>query len=86
MPRRVRRLHKGLLALTCFFIFGAGMASIAVIALLWPVGRLDSIWRLNPEAHTAFLAMGRWAVAIMAVVAAACGLAALGLWKRARWP
>jgi hypothetical protein len=46
---------------------------------------LESIWRLNPQAHTSFLAMGSWAIALMGVVAVACGSAAVGLWRRTRW-
>ena len=53
--------------------------------LLWPGGRLEPIWRLNPQAHAAFLGIGRWAVALMGAVAGACGLTAWGLWMRARW-
>lgn len=29
--------------------------------------------------------MGRWALALMVAVAVACGLAAVGVWTRARW-
>ena len=76
---------RGLLALSGFFALGALTALITVLALLTPRGPLDSIWRLNPQAHTAFLTMGTWAIALMAVVAAACGSAAIGLWRRTRW-
>jgi uncharacterized membrane protein (DUF2068 family) len=68
-----------------FFGLGALMATLTAIALLTPGRGLEPIWRLNPEAHVAFLSMGRWGVALMVVVAAACALSAVGLWIRARW-
>ena len=77
--------HKGLLVLTGFFAFGAAMASLAVVALLWPGGGLEAMWRLNPQAHSALQGMGRLAVVLMGTVAGACGLAAWGLWTRTRW-
>jgi hypothetical protein len=57
-----------------------------MLALAFPGSYLESIWRLKPEAQSEFQAMGRGAsVALMAVVAAACGLAAVGLAKNAEW-
>ena len=43
------------------------------------------MWRLNPQAHIAFLGMGLWAILLMLVVSAACVLSAVGLWIRAWW-
>src|SRR5574342_1410961 len=68
-----------------FFGLGALMATLTAIALLTPGRGLEPMWRLNPDAHVAFLSMGRWAVALMVVVAAACALSAVGLWIRAPW-
>ena len=75
----------GLIALSGFFALGALIATTACIALLLP-GRLwEPMWRLNPQAHPAFLRMGPWAIALMATVASTCALAAVGLWRRTRW-
>lgn len=43
------------------------------------------LWRLNPEARIALSSMGPLGVALMAVVAAACALSAIGLAKLAQW-
>ena len=76
---------RGLLALSGFFALGAVIALITALAIVMPGGPLDPIWRLNPQAHTSFLTMGTWAIALLGVVAAACGSAAVGLWRRAWW-
>jgi hypothetical protein len=75
----------GLWLLVAFFAFGTLMAAASAVALLFPGGALDPFWRLNPRAHRDFLAMDGWAPPLMFAVALACGLAAVGLWSRARW-
>ena len=81
----MHRRPAGLIALAGFFALGAVIASATGVALRWPGTVLEPMWRLNPQAHTAFLGMGAWAVPLMLVVAAACALAAIGLWQRTRW-
>ena len=61
------------------------MAGTTCLALLFPVSEWAVVWRLNPEAHGAFQAMGFWAIVLMCCVATACALAATGLWNRTRW-
>ena len=56
-----------------------------MFALVFPGGFLEPIWRLKPEARVEFQQIGSWSVALMAIVGAACGLAALGLAKSAEW-
>ena len=75
----------GVTALSLFFVFGALMASLTALMLLFPGSFLEPLWRLNPRAHEGFAAMGVWAVLVMAVVASACATAAIGLWRSARW-
>jgi hypothetical protein len=75
----------GLLLLSAFFVFGALMASLAFLGLVFPEGPLEPMWRLNRHAQVALLALRWWGVLLMLGVAAACALAALGLWTRARW-
>jgi hypothetical protein len=81
----MRRPSTGLVALSGFFSCGAIVATVTCLALLVPGSRLEPIWRLNPDAHRAFVSMGVWAVALMLVVAGVCTFAALGIWIRARW-
>jgi len=61
------------------------MCGLTVLLLLVPGSALDSLWRLNPEAHQAFESAGIWAIALMVALAMACGFAAIGLWRGRRW-
>jgi len=71
--------------LALFFMFGTCMCGLTIALLLFPSGVLDSLWRLNPEAHAAFQRMGRLSILLMAVVGIACTSAAIGLARNARW-
>ena len=72
--------------LVIFFASGALICLLVVLALASPRGSLDSIWRLKPEAHTQFQQIGSGAsIALMTLVGAACGLAAIGLARNAEW-
>ena len=56
-----------------------------MLALAFPGGFLEPIWRLKPDARVEFQKIGSASVALMAVVGAACGLAAVGLARNAEW-
>jgi len=75
----------GITALSFFFVFGTAMSFITVVALVFPGSFLEPMWRLNPRARETFAGLGVWAVVLMSVVCVACALAALGLWRGARW-
>ena len=75
----------GLTLLTAFFVFGALMAFLAFLERLLSGGFLEPIWRLNPDAHRALAELGAWGMLLMAAVAIACALAAIGLWIQAQW-
>ncbi len=75
----------GLKLLAIFFAFGACMCGLTVGLLLFPGSALDSLWRLNPEAHAAFQWIGRLSILLMAIVGVACALAAIGLARNAKW-
>ena len=68
-----------------FFGFGAIMCALTIELLLFPGTTFDSLWRLNPDAHTAFQSIGRWAIALMLVVGIGCTFAAIGLWRKRGW-
>jgi len=80
-----QRVPLGIRLLSAFFAIGAVICLITIIALLFPGGALDPIWRLNPEAHAQFQEIGRLSILLMFVVGSACGSAAIGLATRARW-
>jgi hypothetical protein len=76
----------GRILLVIFFAAGTLISLVVMFALVFPGSDLESIWSLKPEAQTQFQAIGRGtSVALMAVVAGACGLAAVGLAKNAEW-
>jgi hypothetical protein len=69
-----------------FFAVGAFISIIVMLALAFPGSSLDSIWLLKRAALTQFQAIGNGtSVALMAVVAAACAFAAVGLARHTEW-
>jgi hypothetical protein len=75
----------GVTLLVIFFAAGALICLVTMLALAFPGGMLEPIWRLRPDAQIEFQKIGSWSVALMAVVGAGCGLAAIGLAKNAEW-
>jgi hypothetical protein len=71
--------------LVIFFGAGALICIVVMLALAFPGGFLEPIWRLRPDARTEFQEFGEWSIALMAAVGAACGLAAFGLARDAEW-
>jgi hypothetical protein len=71
--------------LVIFFAGGALICLVTMLALAFPAGLLEPIWRLKPAARVEFQKIGRASVALMAVLGAACGLAAAGLAKNREW-
>jgi hypothetical protein len=55
----MRSLPLGIKLLSAFFAFGATICVITIVALLFPGGAIEPIWRLNPDAHVAFQQIGR---------------------------
>src|SRR5947199_3676450 len=66
----------GMKLLARFFAFGACMCALTIWLLLFPGGALDSLWRLNPEAHAAFQRIGGLLSLLMVSVSVACALVA----------
>jgi hypothetical protein len=80
-----QRVPLGIKLLAAFFGFGAAMSLMTTVMLTFPGSALDSLWRLNPDAHDAFQYLGKLSILLMLIVGAACALAAIGLLRRARW-
>ena len=70
--------------LAAFFAFGTLMCALTVTLLIFPGTALDSLWRLNPDAHQAFESLGAVAIVLMLIIGIACGSAAVGLWRGVR--
>jgi hypothetical protein len=81
----VRHLPIGIVALVGLFVVGVAASGLSGLALLVPESALKHIWRLNPQAHQALVSLGPAAVALMFAVCVACGLAAMGLFRRIWW-
>ena len=75
----------GVNVLAVFFLFGAGIAGLASLSLLFPRGALELIWHLKPQAHTPLASLGPVGVGLMAIVSIACAAAALGLRSLDGW-
>jgi hypothetical protein len=75
----------GIILLVIFFAAGALICGGVMLALAFPGGILEPIWRLRPDARAEFQEFGVWSIALMAAVGAACGLAAFGLARGAEW-
>ena len=71
--------------LVIVFAAGAVISLVTMLALAFPGGFLEPIWRLKPEARVDFQQIGNWSIALMGVVGVACGLAAVGLARQAEW-
>ena len=80
-----RRRSVGTTLLVIFFAAGALICLVTMLALAFPGGFLEPIWQLKPEARVEFQRIGSASVALMAVVGAACALAAVGLARNAGW-
>jgi len=61
------------------------MCAITAALLLFPGSALDSVWRLNPEAHGAMQSFGKWSILLMTTLGTGCTFAAVGLWCGAMW-
>ncbi|MDP9254548.1 MAG: hypothetical protein M3O66_06395 [Verrucomicrobiota bacterium] len=83
MNQRHRSVATTLLVI--FFATGALICLVTMLALAFPGGFLEPIWRLKPDARTEFQKIGNASVSLMAVVGAACGVAAVGLARNAEW-
>jgi hypothetical protein len=80
-----RRRGVGTTLLVIFFAAGALICLVTMLALAFPGGFLEPIWRLKPEARVEFQRIGSASVLLMAVVGTACGLAAAGLARNTEW-
>lgn len=76
---------RGVNALAALFVFGAAMAGLASLALLFPGGALEPVWQLNPVARTQLASLGPVGIGLMVMVSIACAGAALGLRSLAGW-
>jgi len=75
----------GISTLSIFFLAGALISFTASTSLLFPNSFTEPMWRINPRAHKHLSELGPWAAVLLMAVSMSCALAAVGLWRRARW-
>lgn len=75
----------GITALSLFFFAATAITLVAAVSLLYPNGFLEPIWKLNPRGRAGLGVIGIWAVLLFSVVCLACAVAAVGLWRGARY-
>ncbi len=68
-----------------FFSAGALISLASAVALLFPGGPLNEMWRLNPRAHEHFARMSFWAPLLLCIVSLLCATAGIGLWQLKLW-
>src|SRR5882762_7378155 len=81
----VARLPRGMTAIGIFLFFGALVASLAGITLVWRGTALDRMWTLNPRAHNELAPLGQPMGLLFLSLAVALALAGTGWLKRRRW-
>ena len=85
---RVNKTHPaatGFTAVGVFLCFGAAMAALAALSLLWPGTPLDRAWILNPMAHSQLFARRLIFGPMFVLLSFALTCAALGWFQRRRW-
>lgn len=75
----------GLAIVTAFLVSATMMALVVSAALLFPTRAFDALWRLNPEARSAFQSMGKLSSLLLFVVGIVAGAAAFGVHRRRGW-
>lgn len=79
--------HKlpGFFAIGLFLFFGAIMASLAAITLLWRGTALDRIWALNPTAYLQLAPLGGTVGILFLLLGAALASAGIGWFRHRLW-
>jgi len=68
-----------------FLFFGAAMASLAAITLLWRDTPLDRVWNLNPTAYARLAPRGRIVGILFLALSAILVTAGIGWFRRRLW-
>lgn len=68
-----------------FLFFGAVMAGLAAITLLWRGTPLDRIWNLNPIAYKQLAPLGAKVGILLLLLSAALATAGIGWFRRRLW-
>lgn len=75
----------GFSAIGLFLFFGAIMASLAAITLMWRGTSLDRLWALNPTAYKQLAPLGGTVGILFLLLGVALGGAGIGWFRRRLW-
>jgi hypothetical protein len=75
----------GFAAVGIFLFFGATMASLVAITLLWRGTSLDRIWSLNPKAYEQLAPLGGTVAILFTLLGVALAAAGIGWFRRRLW-
>lgn len=76
---------RGFTAIGVFLFFGALMASLAAITMLWRGTALDRVWALNPIAYKQLATLGGAVGVLFLLLSAALTMAGIGWFQRRIW-
>jgi hypothetical protein len=93
MPDNEHRVHEpsdaptpsGFAAIGVFLFFGATMASLGAISLIWRGTSLDRMWSLNPTAYRQLLPLGRSVGMLFVLLGVALATAGIGWFRHRLW-
>ena len=85
MRSAVGRKARGFNAIGIFLFFGAVVAGLAAITLLWQGTPLDRLWVLNQMAYNRLVPMGRTVGILFLLLGAALTAAGVGWFRRRLW-
>jgi hypothetical protein len=85
MKSAVGRKPGGFNAIGIFLFFGAVMAGLAAITLLWRGTPLDRLWVLNQMAYNRLVPMGRTVGILFLLLSVALAMAGIGWFRRRAW-
>ncbi|HEX3351445.1 MAG TPA: hypothetical protein VHS34_01385 [Terriglobales bacterium] len=80
-----RARSAGIVAFGIFLFFGATMAALAGITLIWQGTILDGIWKLNPTAYQQLAILGRSVGIAFLFLGGLMVVAGIAWFRRSRW-
>jgi hypothetical protein len=82
---RFAKAPLGLTAMGIFLIFGALMATLAGITLVWRGTALERMWTLNPRAYERLTPFGKLGGIAFMLLGTILAVASMGWFKRSLW-
>lgn len=78
-------IPRGVTAIGIFFLFGAVMASLAGMTLVWPGTAFDRMWAFNPRAFRELAPVGKTVGILFLLLGVTLSATSVGWFKRRLW-